>query len=204
MSACGSTTEDLGVPFIESIWRIISQEQASYPAVLPVQTCRDDLLSYTCQRPARSKSLHIKTINPFDFQRRSMIRPIIDSFLRNVNSVYYLVNPNDLWKYLDSALDTTLETPNLIMSVVCICLALGCQNYHTDAIDMTLMWYENGRRYLDDHDWSLDPAVMQVLALISMFHMSQRPATSSHYLGNIATLTIMTLTDYRRRCNTHW
>lgn len=90
------------------------------------------------------------------------------------------------------------------MSAVCVCLALGCQAYHEDATDMALMWYENGRRYLDDCDWGLDPAVMQVLALISMFHMAQRPATSSHYLGNITILATRTLTYFRRRCNTHW
>ena len=48
---------------------------------------------------------------------------------------------------------------------------------------MAIMRYENGRRYLDDSGWNLDPAVMQILAFISMFHMAQRPATSSHYLG---------------------
>jgi hypothetical protein len=57
---------------------------------------------------------------------------------------------------------------------------------------MAIMWYENGRRYLDDCDWNLDPTVMQILALISMFHMAQRPATSSHYLGKnyLAILTL--------------
>ena len=109
---------------------------------------------------------------------------MVDRFLQIVNAVYYLVNPDKLWKHLDSALDTTLETPNLTMSVVCVCIALGCQTCPVDTTDMAIMWYENGRRYLDDRDWCLDPAVMQVLALISMFHMAQRPATSSHYLGS--------------------
>jgi hypothetical protein len=76
-----------------------------------------------------------------------------------------------------------MSVANLTMSVVCICIAIGYQTGPTEAPDLAIMWYENGRRYLDDCDWSLDPTVMQILALISMFHMSQRLATSSHYLG---------------------
>lgn len=192
------------MPLIESVWEIILRDQALYSAVLPVQLNHDNPSSYTCQRPAFSQSLHVKTINPFDFQQRSMLQLMIDSFLQNVNSVYYLINPNDLWNHLDSALNMALGTPNLVMSTVCVCLALGCQSYHADATDMAIMWYENGRRYLDDRDWCLDPAVMQVLALISIFHMAQRPVTSSHYLGKITTLAVRTLTNHRRRCSTYW
>ncbi|KUJ10831.1 uncharacterized protein LY89DRAFT_739817 [Mollisia scopiformis] len=181
-SVYGSVKADVDMPLIESVWKIILRDQALYSAVLPIQLNQDNLSSCTCRRPAFSQSLHVKTINPFDLQQRSMLQLMIDSFLRNVNSVYYLVNPDELWNHLDSALNMTLGTPNLVTSIVCVCLALGCQSYHADATDMAIMWYENGRRYLDDRDWCLDVAVMQVLALISIFHMAQRPATSSHYL----------------------
>jgi hypothetical protein len=157
---------------------MISQEQASKPVHPSAQISHDGLLSYSFQRLALSKSFHVQSINP-----RSLIGPILESFLQNVNSIYYLISPDDLWSYLDSVLAPISVTPNLTMSVVCICIAIGYQTRPTGAPDIAIMWYENGRRYLDDCDWNLDPTVMQILALISMFHMAERPATSSHYLG---------------------
>jgi hypothetical protein len=104
-------------------------------------------------------------------------------FLQNINTIYYLVNPTDLWKYLNSALDAKVGTPKLTMALVCICLALGCQTCPTGTADMAVTWYENSRRYLDEQDWDRKPAVMQILALISMYYMNQWPATSNHYLS---------------------
>lgn len=180
-SICGSAEVDQDVSQIDSIRTKIPQ-QASNPVVLPPQFNHGEILSTTFECSAFSRSSHVQTINPFNFQPRGMIWPLMDSFLRSVNSVYYLVNPDELWKHLNCALETTQETPTLIMSKLCVCLALGCQASATSTADMAIMWYENGRRYLDDRDWCLDLAVMQILALISMFHMAQRPATSSHYL----------------------
>jgi hypothetical protein len=134
----------------------------------------------------------VQSINPFNLQPRSRIGPILESYLQNVNSIYYLISPDDLWNHLDSILDPNLVTPNVTLSVVCVCIAIGCQTYPIEAPDMAIMWYENGRRYLDDLDWNLDPTVMQILALISMFHMAQRPATSCHYLGKNC-LDVLTL-----------
>ena len=168
---------------------MISQKNASNPALPRPQFSHNDPFPSTFQHSPFSRSFHIRTINPFHFQQREMIWPIMDSFLQSVNSVYHLVNPHELRKHLHSALNTALETPVLIMSQVCICLALGCQVSGTGTADVAIMWYENGRRYLDDRDWCLDLAVMQILALISMFHMAQRPATSSHYLGSTITWT---------------
>lgn len=127
----------------------------------------------------------MQTLNPFNFQTKEVIKPLLESFLQDVNSVYYLITPDHLWSYLDLALDTTGDTSHPVMAVVCICIALGCQTSPAGAPSMAVLWYENGRRYLDSQDWGVDPTVMQILALISMFHMAQRPTTSSHYLGTV-------------------
>jgi hypothetical protein len=182
-SVSTSNKVDPGRPIIESIWKVISQEQASDPEHPSTQISHDDLLSYNFRQLALSKSFHVQSINPFNFQTRSLIAPVLEIFLQKVNNIYYLIDPKDLWSFVDSTLDSDLETPNLTMSVVCFCVAIGYQNCSTGAPDMAIMWYENGRRYLDDHDWSLDPTVMRILVLIGVFHMAERPSTSSHYLG---------------------
>jgi hypothetical protein len=186
---CESSEADQGVPIFQSVWTMILREQASSTTTSASDFSRDNLLSDIFQRSAFSKSFHIQAINPFKLQPKATIWPMIGSFLQNVNNIYYLVNPNILWSHLNSVLDTTLETPNFIMSMVCVCIALGCQACATGTLELAIMWYENGRRYLDDCDWRIEPAIMQILALISMFHMAQRPATSSHYLGSPASLT---------------
>jgi hypothetical protein len=50
------------------------------------------------------------------------------------------------------------------------------------------VWYENGQRYLDNDRWDMNLNVMRALALISMLHMNERPATTHHYLGAVQIL----------------
>jgi hypothetical protein len=171
------------VPVIDSIWKMVSLEQLSNPEYSSLQISYIDLLSYNFQRLALSKPFDMHRVNPFDLQSRSLIGPVLESFLQNINSIYFLVNPFDLWSYVDSVLDPNFNAPTLTMSLVCLCIAIGYQTRPIEVPDMATTWYENGRRYFDGRDWNLDPTAMQILALISMFHMAQRPSTSSHYLS---------------------
>ncbi|KAH8596604.1 hypothetical protein B0O99DRAFT_102874 [Bisporella sp. PMI_857] len=181
-SVCGSTGAEKNVPLIESIWLVVSQEQATHPNQSATRLTHNDLLPHTLHSSTPSRNIHVQTSEPFDLQPRVVIRTTLEMFLQNINTVYCLVNPNDLRSHLNSTLDKIARTSNLVSSLLCICLALGCQTYPKGSTDMAVMWYEKGRKYLDGHDWSIDPTIMQILALISMYHMLERPATSSHYL----------------------
>jgi hypothetical protein len=79
--------------------------------------------------------------------------------------------------------DTADSLPNQVMCTLCLCVSIGCQVHDAGTDEMAIMWYENGRRYLDDDDWGSSLAVMQALALISIFHGAERPTTARHYLG---------------------
>ena len=68
------------------------------------------------------------------------------------------------------------------MCELCLALAVGSQ-WSDDGHDGSfLMWYENGRRCLDDTHWDHEPWVMRAMALISMYHLGGRPDTAQHYL----------------------
>ncbi|KAH8809301.1 hypothetical protein F5884DRAFT_399879 [Xylogone sp. PMI_703] len=170
------------VPLLDSIWTIISRECGSDLAAQSLRFDQEDLSPYAWHHSALSKSFHVQAINPFEFQTKATVWPMIESFLQIVNSIYYLVNPNLLLQHLNSAFLADQSISNCTMSMLCICIGIGCQYSDKGTDDLALMWYENGRRYLDDHDWCINLAVMQALALIGMFHIGQRPSTSSHYL----------------------
>ncbi|KAI9731645.1 MAG: hypothetical protein M1818_007775 [Claussenomyces sp. TS43310] len=177
-SSQGSSEADGSLTISTSLWSIISQEQ-QYPG----QFNRDELSpNSTFYRSTGSQSFHVKAINPFNFLSRSNVLPMIDSFLQNVNSIYYLVDPD----YLMSNLTSVFERRNIsndVMSTLCLCISIGCRTCEHATDDIAIMWYENGRRYLDDDNWGYKLVVMRALALVSIFHMGERPETSKSYLA---------------------
>jgi hypothetical protein len=129
------------------------------------------------------RSFHIQVLNPFRMIPGMTIWPMLESYLQRVNSSYYCVNAKHLVGQFHLAVDTTASLPNHIMYTLCLCISIGCQAHDTGTDEMAIMWYENGRRYLDNDDWGWSLNVMRALALISIFHMSERPTTARHYLG---------------------
>jgi hypothetical protein len=111
------------------------------------------------------------------------IWPFLDSFLREVNTLYHCVNAEYCSHQFDLAMDPKTDLPNQIMCMLCICISIGCKISPAGTDDMAIMWYENGRRYLDNDDWGCNLNVMRALALISMFHRNERPSTARYYLG---------------------
>jgi len=99
-----------------------------------------------------------------------------------LNSSYYCVDAQHLVQQFHLAVDTTASLPNYIMYTLCFCISIGCQAHDTGTDEMAIMWYENGRRYLDNDDWGWSLNVMRAMALISIFHRSERPTTARHYL----------------------
>ena len=132
---------------------------------------------------------HVQAINPFVHYDRASILPLLHSFLCRVNSVFYLFNDGELERYVAMELDSTIGLPNQIMSELCLVLALGAQASDTVNDDKTIMWYENGRRYLDDENWRDELWVMRMMALLSVYHMAERRDTSRHYLSKFPTFS---------------
>ncbi|RFU26649.1 hypothetical protein B7463_g9707, partial [Scytalidium lignicola] len=112
--AAGGTQVGLGVPLLDNIWSIISREQELDLVAQPLQFDQEDLSPYTFHDSALLKSFHVQAINPFDLQTRATVWPLVESFLQNVNSIYYLVDPNQLWHHLNSAFDTDQDAATRI------------------------------------------------------------------------------------------
>ena len=130
-------------------------------------------------------SSHIQVLNPFRMMPGVTIWPMLESYLQRVNSSYYCVDAEHLVQQFHLAVDTTASLPNYIMYTLCLCISIGCQAHDTGTDEMAIMWYENGRRYLDNDDWGWSLNVMRAMALISIFHRSERPTTARHYLGTL-------------------
>lgn len=129
------------------------------------------------------RSFHIEVLNPFRMIPGMEIWYMLESYLQRVNSLYYFVNAELLVQQFHLAIDTATNLPNHVMYTLCLCVSIGCQTHDSGTDEMAIMWYENGRRYLDDDDWGWSLSVMRALALISIFHWGARPSTALHYLG---------------------
>ena len=129
---------------------------------------------------------HVQALNPFDHYPASIFQPCLDAFVQRVNSIFFFFNEEDLEQRFRIVSERSAGLPNGEMSELCLILALGAQMRTGGNDDGTIMWYENGRRYLDDQNWCNELWLMRATALISLFHLEQRPDTSRHYLGRLA------------------
>lgn len=126
---------------------------------------------------------HVRVINPFDHVTLPQVQPYLESFLQRINSVVYIFEPAELMNLFDLVFDASRSLPNQLMSEVCLVLALGVQISDEASEDKMFMWYENGRRYLDDENWRNELWIMRIMVLISAWHAGDRRGTSRHYLG---------------------
>lgn len=132
---------------------------------------------------------HISAINPFRFHPASEVKQLLSTFIQRVNSIFYFFRKGELENYFDMVAETTSSFPNQIMCELCLALALGAQASNSENADKTIMWYENGRRYLDDDNWKNKLWVMRAVTLISIFHIEERRDTSYHYLSQFSLLS---------------
>ena len=151
---------------------------------------KDDHSSHADNSAKGHKSFHIRVLNPFRMVSSTTIRPFLDSFLQHVNHSYYCINAEYLVRQFGLAVGSTTSLSNHVMYTLCLCIGIGCQVHNTGTDEMAIMWYENGRRYLDSDDWGWSLNVMRALALISIFHSRERPTTARHYLGTFEILTM--------------
>jgi len=108
--------------------------------------------------------------------------PLLQSFILRTNSLYHFIDADQLVTQYSLAFDDSARLPKHIVYTLCLCISIGCQVHDGETDQMALVWYEHGRRYLDNEDWGWSLYVMRALALISMFHRTERPSTASHYL----------------------
>lgn len=132
---------------------------------------------------------HIRVLNPFDHVTASDVRPYVDFFLDRINCVFHFFDGRELIDRFDSVFEVGRSMPNQIMSEICLVLALGVQISDGASEDKLIMWYENGRRYLDDENWRKKLWVMRLLLMISVYHVGDRQDTSHHYLGSQESLS---------------
>lgn len=126
---------------------------------------------------------HVFAFSPFHHSSVPVMKHYLDSFLQSVNSTFYFFDADYLQQQLATVLESSSEMMNSKMSELCLVLALGAQMSYSGQNDAAIMWYENGRRYLDDENRINELWIMRVTALISMFHIAERPGTARHYLG---------------------
>jgi hypothetical protein len=113
-----------------------------------------------------------------------------------VNATYSFVDTERLVQQFLQVVDTNNTLLIHIIYTLCFCISIGCQAQGVAADELAVVWYENGRRYLDNNGWDMNLNVMRALALIGMFHINERPATAHRYLGTVQN-RVMGLADTR-------
>lgn len=168
---------------IESIWRLISQKRRCYLCHQLLGISRGELSIYSVLTSQVPQIFHTKVTDPFNSYPLSTLGSMIEGFLHNINSVYYLVNPNYLWRNLDSIFDKNTTVSKTTMSILCLCIGLGCRSRASSTVDTSVMWYETGRKHLDDEGCGNELGTMQALALIGLYHIEETPTTAAQHLG---------------------
>lgn len=127
----------------------------------------------------------LQDINPFKFQPQARSSTYLESFLQ-LNDVFFFFDKQSLRQNFELAYTSSTPLPGRIMAELCLALAIGGQWTDTGNDDNCLMWYENGRRYVDNEGWDHDTWVMRTMGLICMYHIGARADTAQHYLREYA------------------
>ena len=135
-----------------------------------------------------NETCHVRALNPFNHYTAATIIPVVHTFLERINSVFYFFHEGELENHIEMVSDASSSLPNSAIAELCLALALGIQISNGGNDDQMIMWYENGRRYLDAENWHNEPWVMRAMALISLYHIEERMDTSWHYLGQSSSI----------------
>lgn len=165
---------------VNGIWALANNPAGGWPPLT-----RDFLQRKVYESSRADKSHHTQAINPFNIAAAAEVKVHLASFQTRINSVFFLYDTRELEALVQVVSNTFLSTPNQIMSELCLVITLGVQISDQGSMDQVIMWYENGRRYMDDENWGNELWVMRALILISMYHIGERIDTSRYYLSQL-------------------
>ena len=168
----------LGRSLLDHAWDRIGQEPAW--AIVVNQTNLKERVEHA--RSINDPNHHIHSLNPFHFQDKWQTVLLLNAFLNRINSTFFFFKDEELKASLDTAYNGSIIS-NQMMYELCLALALGAQWHDGISEDTAVLWYENGRRYLDGECWDHEARLLRVMGLISLYHISTRPGTAQHYLS---------------------
>ena len=150
----------------------------------PTYTSEDELHMFGDLNVLKGhETYHVRALNPFNHYTAATIIPVINTFLQRINSIFFFFDEGELEHHVEIVLEASSSLPNSVIAELCLALALGTQISNGGNDDQMIMWYENGRRYLDAENWHNEVWVIRAMALISLYHIEERMETSWHYLS---------------------
>lgn len=176
---------------VNGIWALANNPAGGWPPLT-----RDFLQRRVYEASRADKFHHTQAINPFNIAVATEVKVHLAYFQTRINSIFFLYDTRELESLVQVVSNTFLNTPNQIMCELCLAIALGVQISDYGSMDQVIMWYENGRRYLDDENWGNELWAMRALILISLYHIGERIDTSRYYLSQcpiIATGGVLTV-----------
>lgn len=163
---------------VNGIWALANNPAGGWPPL-----ARDFLQRKVYESSRADKYHHTQAINPFNIAVAADVKAYLACFQTRINSVFFLYDTSELETLVQVVSNTFLNTPNQIMCELCLVITLGVQISDHGSMDRVIMWYENGRRYMDDENWGNELWVMRALILTSIYHIGERIDTSRYYLS---------------------
>ena len=163
---------------VNGIWALANNPAGGWPPLT-----RDFLQRKVHESSRADKFHHTQAINPFNIAVAAEVKAHLACFQTRINSIFFLYDTRELNTLVQVVSNTFLNTPNQIMCELCLVITLGVQISDHGSMDQVIMWYENGRRYMDDENWGNELWVMRALVLISLYHIGERIDTSRYYLS---------------------
>lgn len=129
----------------------------------------------------------IEYLSRRNFPSHQRAQHLKDRFLERVNSVLFVFEPNELEDGVNviySQLDSTLGSWRC---QICLAFALAAQSCDSlQENEQAFMWYENGRRYLDDlvEEKGGELLAMRGLLLMAIYLIPDKKQACKLYLGS--------------------
>ncbi|KAH0562453.1 hypothetical protein GP486_002856 [Trichoglossum hirsutum] len=132
-----------------------------------------------CQPP-------LEVLTPSSLPTIELARVLVGTFNNLVNKFLPIFSEGETERLLNTVYSGLQPAPRTVICQLCMIFALGDQASNQETRSLSIFWFENGRRYLDEilNDAGETPLwTLRVYLMVAIYYISRKRNASRHYIG---------------------
>ncbi|KAH0544597.1 hypothetical protein FGG08_001246 [Glutinoglossum americanum] len=127
----------------------------------------------------------LEVLTPSSFHTIELARVLVRAFNKLVNAFLPIFSETESESLLDSVYSGLQPPPRSAICQLCMVFALGDQASNQQTRSLSIFWFENGRRYLDEilNDSGEAPLwTFRVYLMVAIYYIGRKRNASRHYV----------------------
>jgi hypothetical protein len=144
----------------------------------------------------------LEVLTSSSFPTIELARVLVRAFNKLVNTFLPIFKEDETEDFLRSVYGGLQPAPRTVICQLCMIFALGDQASNQQNRLLSIFWFENGRRYLDEilNDSRETPLwAFRVYLMVAIYYISRKRNASRHYVGMSCPFHIAKIRSDKRR-----